>query len=120
MDLWIDLIKSFVIGGLICVIGQLLFDIFKLTPAHTMCVLVTSGSILGAFGLYQKLVDYAGFGASLPIVNFGNVLVKGTLDGVTANGFLGVFQGLWGGVSTGVTAAIAFAFIVALLFRSQA
>ena len=120
MELFFDLLKAFIIGGAICMFGQILFDVFKLTPAHTMCVLVSAGSILGAFGIYQKLVDFAGFGASLPIVNFGNVLVKGAMDGAVGNGFLGIFQGVLGGVSTGVTAAVVFAFIVAMLFRSQA
>lgn len=120
MDNFIELLKAFIIGGAICVIGQLLFDIFKLTPAHTMCILVTAGSILGAFGIYQKLVDYAGFGASLPIVSFGNALVKGALEGMADNGFLGIFQGILGGVSSGVAAAVVFAFIVATIFRSQA
>ena len=72
--------RAFVIGGAICVIGQLLFDVANLTPAHTMSVLVVAGSILGVLGLYPLLVDFAGFGAMLPISSFGNTLVEGDVD----------------------------------------
>ena len=114
-----QLLAAFIVGGLICVIGQLLLDKAHLTPAHTMCVLVACGSILGALGLYPKLVDFAGFGANLPIVSFGNALVQGAMKGAVDKGFWGIFGGMLGGVSYGVVAAIIFAFAAAALFRPQ-
>ncbi len=115
----LDLLRAFLIGGGICIIGQLLFDIFKLTPAHTMCALVAAGSLLGGLGWYPKLAEYAGFGASLPISSFGNTLVKGALEGASQSGFWGIFSGMMGPVSAGISAAVVFAFLAALFFRPQ-
>lgn len=116
---FIDLAKAFVIGGAICVIGQLLLDIGKLTPAHVMCVLVSIGSILGALGLYPLLVDFAGFGAALPIVSFGNSLVQGAMALANEKGFWGIWQGLFHDISAGISAAIIFGFLTALIFKPQ-
>ena len=119
-DLWLQLIKAAAVDGLICFIGQLLFDVANLTPAHTMSVLVSAGAILGGLGWYEKLADWAGFGARLPISSFGNTLVQGALEGAAQHGFWGILTGMLGPVSAGVTAAVAFGLIVALLFQPKA
>ncbi len=112
-------IFAFIIGGLICVVGQLIMDVFKITPAHTTCTLVVIGAILGGFGLYDPLVKLAGPGAFLPISSFGNTLVKGALTDAAETGFLGIFTGMLKTVSAGVSAAITFGFLAALIFKPK-
>jgi len=112
-------LRAFAVGGLICVVGQLLFDVANLTPAVTMSILVTAGSILGIFGLYPALVDFAGFGARLPIVNFGSALVEGARQGAQSGGFLGLLMGMLKPVSAGLAAAVCAGFAVALVFRPR-
>lgn len=112
-------IFAFIIGGLICVIGQLIMDILKITPAHTTCTLVVIGAILGGFGLYDPLVKFAGAGAFLPISSFGNTLVTGALTDANEAGFIGIFTGVLKTVSSGVSAAIIFGFIAALIFKPK-
>lgn len=112
-------IWAFIIGGLICVLGQLLMDGLKVTPAHTMCTLVVAGSILGGFGLYDKLVKFAGAGASVPISSFGNQLVKGALQEAGRTGLVGVLTGIFEITSAGISSAIIFGFIAALVFRPK-
>ena len=87
-------IWAFIVGGIICVIGQLLLDLLKLTPAHAMCVLVVAGAILGGFGIYDQLIELAGAGASVPISSFGNSLLKGALEEIEAHGIIGVLTGI--------------------------
>lgn len=113
------LIYAFIIGGLICVIGQLLMDVFKLTPAHTMCTMVSAGSILGGLGLYDKLVKLAGAGAFVPISSFGNQLVKGAITESEQSGICGIFSGMLKMTSAGISAAIIFGFAAALVFRPK-
>jgi stage V sporulation protein AE len=110
---------AFVIGGLICVIGQLLFDVVKLTPGHTLSLLVVAGAILAGFGLYEPLVDFAGAGATIPITSFGNSLVHGALDDAKNHGLIGVLTGMFQVTSSGVSAAIIFGFIGSLLFKPK-
>lgn len=86
-------IKSFIIGGLICVIGQILIDKTKLTPARILVVFVTTGAVLGGLGIYQYLVDFAGAGASVPLTGFGNLLAKGAIKKVQEIGLVGAFTG---------------------------
>ena len=112
-------ILAFIIGGIICVIGQLLMDVLKLTPAHTMCSLVVAGAILGGLGLYDPLVKFAGAGASVPISSFGNQLVKGALQEAEQNGIVGVLTGIFEITSAGISAAIIFGFLSALLFKPK-
>ena len=112
-------IWAFIIGGFICVIGQILMDKFKLTPAHTMCTLVVTGAILGGFGLYDKLIKFAGAGASVPISSFGNQLVKGALQEAQQTGIIGVLTGIFEITSAGISAAIIFGFLSALIFRPK-
>lgn len=112
-------IWAFIIGGIICVIGQLLMDGLKLTPAHTMCTLVVTGAALGGLGLYDKLVKFAGAGASVPISSFGNQLVKGALQEAERNGIIGLLTGIFEITSAGISAAIIFGFLASLLFKPK-
>ncbi|WP_042455356.1 stage V sporulation protein AE [Neobacillus dielmonensis] len=110
---------AFVIGGLICVIGQLLFDVAKLTPGHTLSLLVVIGAVLAGFGLYEPLINFAGAGASIPITSFGNSLVNGALQDANNHGLIGVLTGMFQVTSSGVSAAIIFGFIGALVFKPK-
>lgn len=112
-------VLAFVVGGIICVIGQILLDVLKLTPAHTMVTLVVSGAILGGFGVYDDLVKFAGAGASVPISSFGNQLVKGALQEAQQTGLIGVLTGIFKITSAGISAAIIFGFLSALLFKPK-
>lgn len=110
---------AFVVGGLICVIGQILLDVFKLTPAHTLTILVVTGAILDGFGLYEPLIDFAGAGATIPITSFGNALVHGAMQEAEKHGIVGVLTGMFEVTSAGISAAIVFGFLGALLFRPK-
>lgn len=110
---------SFVIGGLFCVIGQLMFDVFKLSPAHTLTSLVVAGAILGGFGLYDPLVNFAGAGATVPITSFGNSLVHGALQEAETHGLIGVITGIFEVTSAGISAAIIFGVLASFLFKSK-
>ncbi|OPJ62442.1 stage V sporulation protein AE [Clostridium oryzae] len=110
---------AFLIGGGICVIGQLLMDVARLTPAHTTCTLVVCGAILGGLGLYDPFVEFAGAGATIPISSFGNSLVKGALMEAKSTGFIGVLTGIFEITSSGISAAIIFSFIAALIFKPK-
>lgn len=110
---------AFIVGGIICVLGQLLMDGLKLTPAHTMVTLVVSGAILGGFGVYDDLIKFAGAGASVPISSFGNQLVKGALQEAQKTGIIGVLTGIFKITSAGISAAIIFGFLSALLCKPK-
>jgi len=112
-------ILAFIIGGGICVIGQLMFDVLKLTPAHTMSTLVVAGAVLGGLGLYEPLIKFAGAGATVPISSFGNSLVKGALMEAKNTGVIGVLTGIFEVTSAGVSAAIIFGFLGSLLFKPK-
>ncbi|MFE7063536.1 stage V sporulation protein AE [Bacillus haimaensis] len=110
---------AFVVGGLICVIGQVMFDVFKLTPGHTLSALVVAGAILDGLGLYEPLIAFAGAGATVPITSFGNSLVHGALEEASKHGLVGVLTGMFEVTSSGISAAIVFGFIGALLFKPK-
>lgn len=110
---------AFLVGGAICVVGQLLFDVAKLTPAHTMALLVVAGAVLDAVGLYDPLIDFAGAGATVPITSFGNALVHGALSELQKDGWIGVITGIFTVTSAGVSAAIVFSFLAALVVRPK-
>jgi stage V sporulation protein AE len=110
---------AFVVGGIICVIGQVLMDVMKLTPAHTMSTLVVSGAILDGFGLYEPLIDFAGAGATIPITSFGNALVHGAMAEAQRSGLVGVITGIFEVTSAGISAAIIFGFIASLIFKPK-
>ncbi|RED65663.1 stage V sporulation protein AE [Cohnella lupini] len=110
---------AFVVGGAICVVGQILFDVVKLTPAHTMSLLVVTGAVLDAVGWYDPLVDFAGAGATVPITSFGNALVHGALTELQEVGWIGVITGIFSVTSAGVSAAIVFSFLAALVVKPK-
>ena len=112
-------LAAFIVGGLFCLIGQLLFDLTKLTPGHILSGYVVAGGILGGLGIYEQLVSFAGAGASLPISSFGNALVQGAMSEAARSGFIGVLTGMFELTSTGITAAIIFAFFTALIFNPK-
>lgn len=112
-------IWAFIIGGIICVIGQIMFDVMKLTPGHTLSALVVIGAILDGFDLYEPLIAFAGAGATIPITSFGNSLVHGALQEAEKHGIIGVLTGMFEVTSSGISAAIIFGFIGALLFRPK-
>ncbi len=119
MELFWPYLKAFFVGGLLCLIGQVLIDKTKLTPARILTSYVVAGVVLGALGLYQPLVDFAGAGASVPLTGFGNLLAKGVREAVEEKGLVGAFTGGIGASAGGICAAVFFALIAALLFRSK-
>ncbi len=112
-------LKAFLVGGAICVIGQLLIDITKLTPARILVLFVCLGVLLGAFGIYDKLVDFAGAGATIPLVGFGNALAAGTRDAIKEKGFTGIITGPLSACAGGVTVAILSGLVVAFVTKPK-
>lgn len=110
---------AFLVGGIICLIGQFLMDVVKLTPAHTMSSLVVAGAVLDGFGLYEPLIQFAGAGASVPITSFGNALVHGAMAEAQQHGVIGIVTGIFEVTSAGISAAIVFGFFMALIFRPK-
>ncbi len=110
-----EYLKVFIVGGLICVIGQILLDTTKLTPAHILVIFLTSGVVLGAVGLYKPLIEFAEAGAIVPISGFGYALSKGAIDGVKAKGIIGAFVGGLEATAGGIAAAILFGYIAAIV-----
>lgn len=112
-------LMAFVIGGFICVIGQLLMDLTPLTPAHVLVLFVVLGGILSGLGLYQPLVDLGGAGATVPLPGFGHSLVSGTIEEINKVGFWGIFTGGVKATSAGITAAVVFALAIAIVFNPK-
>ena len=114
-----DYLKAFLVGGALCIIGQLLIDKTKLTPARILVAYVVIGVLLGAVGVYQKLVDFAGAGASVPLTGFGNLLAKGVKEGVQEKGFLGIFTGGLSATAGGIGAAVLFGWLAGLIIKPK-
>lgn len=114
-----DYLSAFITGGIICIIGQILMDTTKLTPGRILVLFVTIGAILGAFGIYDKIVMLGGTGATVPLPGFGNVLAKATIKEVEEIGILGAFTGGIKGAAGGITAAIFFGYLMALIFNPK-
>ena len=112
-------IKVFLVGGLLCLVGQVLIDYTKLTPARILTIYVVAGVALSAIGLYQPLVDWAGAGASVPLTGFGHTLAKGIRQAVAEKGLLGVFTGGFTAAAAGLCAAVFFGLLVALVFKPR-
>ena len=112
-------IKVFLVGGLLCLVGQVLIDYTKLTPARILTIYVVAGVALSAIGLYQPLLDWAGAGASVPLTGFGHTLAKGIRQAVAEKGLLGVFTGGFSAAAAGLCAAVFFGLIVALVFKPK-
>lgn len=116
---WSSLLKAFVVGGLICVIGQILIDKTKLTPARILVSFVTLGVILGGLGICKYLVDFAGAGATVPLTGFGYNLAKGAIEGVKTSGLLGAFTGGIKNAAGGIAAAIFFGYLASLIAKPK-
>ena len=116
---WLSLLKCFVVGGLICVIGQILIDKTKLTPARILVSFVTTGCILGGLGIYKYLVDFAGAGATVPLTGFGYNLAKGAIEGVKQSGIVGAFTGGVKAAAGGIAAAVFFGYLASLISKPK-
>lgn len=116
---WIMILKAFVVGGLICVIGQILIDKTKLSPARILVLFVTTGVILGGLGWYQKIIDFAGCGATVPLTGFGSLLAKGALSEIKDVGILGAFTGGVKNAAAGIASAIFFGYIASLVSKPK-
>jgi stage V sporulation protein AE len=116
---WMQMLRCFVVGGLICVIGQILIDKTKLTPARILVTFVTVGVILGGLGIYQYLVDFAGCGATVPLTGFGNSLAKGAITEISKSGFIGAFTGGVKATAGGISAAVFFGYIASLISKPK-
>lgn len=114
-----DYLKAFLVGGVLCLIGQLLIDKTKLTPARILVAYVVAGVLLGAVGIYPKLAEFAGAGASVPLTGFGNTLAKGVREAVQEDGFLGIFTGGLKATAGGITAAIIAGLTASLIFKAR-
>ncbi len=114
-----EYLKAFIVGGILCAIGQIFIDKTKLTPARILVGFVVAGVLLSALGIYEPLVDFAGAGATVPLSGFGHVLAKGVRNAVNDMGFLGAFTGGISAAAGGITGAIVFGFIAALLFKPK-
>ena len=117
MDLFWEFAKAFLVGGAVCAVGQALIDYTKLTPARILVSYVVAGVILGGLGIYQPLIDFAGAGASVPLTGFGALLAKGVKEAVAKDGVLGIFTGGLTASAAGITAAVLFGLIAALIFK---
>lgn len=116
---WMSLLKCFVVGGAICVIGQILIDKTKLTPARILVIFVTTGAVLGGLGIYQYLVDFAGSGATVPLTGFGYNLAKGAIEGVKQSGLIGAFTGGVKASAGGIAAAVFFGYLASLISKPK-
>lgn len=114
-----EYLKAFMVGGLLCLIGQILIDKTKLSPARILVGYVVAGVILGALGFYKPLVEFAGAGASVPLTGFGNTLAKGVRAAVDQDGFLGVFTGGLKATAGGITMAIFAGLLAGLIFKAK-
>ncbi|NLO49136.1 MAG: stage V sporulation protein AE [Clostridiales bacterium] len=114
-----DLIKAFLVGGLLCMIGQILIDKTNLKPAKILVIYVVSGVFFGAIGLYKPLVEWAGAGASIPLTGFGNVLAQGIKKAIAEDGTMGIMTGGLTAAAAGISAAIFFGYVFALIFKAK-
>ena len=114
-----DYVKAFLVGGLFCLIGQVLIDKTKLTPARILVCYVVAGVFLGAVGVYQHIVDFAGAGATVPLTGFGNTLAKGVKEAVDKDGFIGIFAGGLTASAGGIAAAITAGLLASLIFKAK-
>ena len=116
---WMQLFRCFIVGGILCIIGQILIDKTKLTPARILVIYVTAGVILGGLGIYQYLVDFAGAGATVPLTGLGYNLAKGTIETVKQTGLIGAFTGGLKASAGGIAAAVFFGYIASLISKPK-
>ena len=114
-----EYVKAFLFGGILCFLGQILIDKTRFTPARILVGMVVLGVILGGFGVYEKLIDFAGAGASVPLLGFGSLLAKGVKEAIDKDGFLGIFTGGLGATAGGICGAIFFGAIAGLLCKPK-
>lgn len=114
-----EFVKAFLVGGAICALVQILLDNTKLLPGRVMVILVCTGAILGAIGIYEPFTKWAGAGASVPLTGFGNVLFKGVKEAVDKDGFIGIFKGGFTSSAVGISAALIFAYLASLVFSPK-
>lgn len=114
-----DFVKAFLVGGLICGVVQILMDKTKLLPGRVMVILVCSGVVLGALGLYAPLIEYAGAGATVPLIGFGYALWSGVKEAINNNGFIGIFQGGFTASAIGMSASLLLGYIASLIFNPK-
>lgn len=114
-----DYINAFWVGGVICALVQILMEKTKLMPGRIMVLLVCIGAVLGAIGVYQPLIDFAGAGASVPLLGFGNMLFKGVREAIDSDGFLGIFMGGFTASAVGICAALVFGYLASLIFEPK-
>ena len=114
-----DYVNAFWVGGLICALVQILLEKTKLLPGRIMVLLVCAGAVLGSVGLYDKLISFAGAGASVPLLGFGNTLFKGVKKAVLEHGLLGLFMGGFTASAVGISAALIFGYVASILFRPK-
>lgn len=117
--MWLDFLKAFLIGGAICSLVQILMDRTKLMPGRIMVLLVCGGCVLGAVGIYQPFIEFAGAGASVPLLGFGNVLWKGVKEAIDKNGFMGIYMGGFKASAVGISAALIFGYIASIIFNPK-
>ena len=117
MNLCLNCLYAFLVGGFICLIGQVLIDYTKLTPARILVTFVVSGVILTAIGIYEPIVEFAGAGATVPLTGFGYSLAKGVQEAVSQHGFLGALSGGLSATAAGIAATVVFGLIMALIFK---
>ena len=114
-----EFVKAFLVGGIICALAQVLMDKTKMLPGRIMVLLVCTGAVLGALGVYQPFSEWAGAGANVPLMGFGNLLWEGMKKAIDEDGFLGIFKGGFTACAVGVSAALVFSYIASLLFDSK-
>lgn len=119
LGIFIDLLKAFLVGGLICLIGQILIDVTKLTPARILVLFVVMGVVLGAIGIYEPFAKWAGAGATVPLTGFGNSLARGIREAIAEQGARGILTGAFTAASGGVTAAIICGIVASLITKSK-
>ena len=114
-----DYLKAFIVGGFFCLIGQILIDKTKLTPAKILVGYVVSGVLLGALGIYESIIEFAGAGASVPLTGFGNALAKGVKESIQTDGVIGILTGGLKATAGGITAAITAGLLMSLIFKAK-
>ena len=114
-----EFVKAFLVGGIICALVQILMEKTKMLPGRIMVLLVCTGAVLGFLGVYEPLVEFAGAGATVPLLGFGNTLWKGMQEAIDKDGFLGIFRGGFTASAAGIGAALVFGYLASLIFKPQ-
>mgnify|MGYP004690686677 FL=1 len=119
MNFWLDLLKAFIVGGILCALVQLLMEKTKMMPGRIMVLLVCFGVVTGALGIYGPLIDFAGAGATVPLTGFGYTLWSGVKEAITNEGFIGIFKGGFGASAIGISASLILGYVASLIFNPK-